>query len=54
MQRSRLSISQSRRRNVIRRVFEVKYPQYIAFEIVLAKSRLRVDSCLGLTFRGEP
>lgn len=31
MQRSRLSISQSRRRSVLRLIFEVKYFQYIAF-----------------------
>jgi hypothetical protein len=40
MQPSRLSISQSRRRSVLGRVFEVKSVQYIAFKIVSAKSML--------------
>jgi hypothetical protein len=40
MQTSRLSISQSRRRSVLWRVFEVKCLQYIAFKIVSAKSVL--------------
>ena len=41
MQRSRLSISQSRRRCVLWRIFEVKFIQYIAFKIVPAKGILR-------------
>ena len=40
MQTSRLSISQSRRRSVLGRIFEVKSVQYIAFKIVSAKSML--------------
>ena len=48
MQRSRLSISQSRRRSELWRIFEVKYPQYIAFKIVLVKSTPFVDSRLLL------
>jgi hypothetical protein len=46
MQRSRLSISQSRRRSILWRVFEVKYLQYIAFKIVSAKGMVRVVSLL--------
>jgi hypothetical protein len=43
MQRSRLlSISQSRRRGVLLRVFEVKYIQYIAFKTVPTKGMLHV------------
>ena len=46
MQRSRLSISQSRRRSVLWRIFEVKYIQYIALKIVPAKGTLRAGSLL--------
>src|SRR5215470_11495858 len=46
MQRSRLSISQSRRRSVLGCIFEVKHVQYIVFQLVPANSMLCVRSLL--------